>query len=196
MSNNKIRQNYHKFIEFIHNYFDNNVMINIYFEKNQCFLERSRNYLANKINFIENPLNQKLQNNILNQYHNEIVVSFFDSDDITHPQKYEIMDKIFSKQHINGSILHQLSFLNCKETNAYFWWQPKNWKKERNFKLKEKSEFDEYLNHSQHVSNDDVFVYRFHEKQIRKLSLLYKFEMYTDTNITNYDEILIELSRV
>ena len=188
---NAIEQIYYNFIDFIHEYFENNINVNIYFSNNSMYPGQSRNFIANKINeYIENPQNKIIKNDILNEYHNEIVISFFDSDDITVPQKYEIIDHLYSKQHINGSILHRLIYLNCKESNYYFYFELSQYsrKKFRELAIREQSKFNKYFKNisksENNNNNNKQLIKQFHVKQIEKLLKLYKFKEIDIKNVT------------
>lgn len=72
-----------------------------------------RNFLGQKINkYFSNSTHLKQKEEILKTY-KDIIVSFMDGDDITHPQKFEILDHLYSVKQINGTVLHRLYRRDC-----------------------------------------------------------------------------------
>ena len=110
---------YQLFIEFIQTYFNGKVQIFLYFHNDQLHDSQQRNFLTLKINeyFNFNTNGKKESISIHKQYFDNIIVSFFDSDDIIHPQKYEIIDYLYSHKEINGTILHQFYKRLCRGSN-------------------------------------------------------------------------------
>ena len=103
-----------------------------------------RNLLANNIyQFLQNPKNKHIKNGFLNQYHNNIIISYFDIDDIIHPQRFQILDHLYSKIQINGSIIHQSDHIHyCKKSNYL----------QLDEVAKEHMEYEEYFNHLASIS--------------------------------------------
>ena len=102
---------YKYFIKYIEIYYKNKIKIFIYFDDKLYSASYSRNFLSNKIyKFIYN--DNKYNNLSIN---GNIIISFFDADDIPHPQKYEILDYIYSNININGTILHAYRTRYCRK---------------------------------------------------------------------------------
>merc|ERR1712176_1509649 len=60
------------------------------------------------------PTHQQEKQEIVNKYGGDnIIISFIDGDDITHPQKFEILDYLYAHKQINGTILHRLYRRDC-----------------------------------------------------------------------------------
>merc|ERR1712228_1169577 len=62
--------------------------------------------------YFSNSTHLKQKEEILKTY-KDMIVSFMDGDDITHPQKFEILDHLYSVKQINGTVLHRLYRRDC-----------------------------------------------------------------------------------
>ena len=102
---------YKLFTKYIERYFKNKIKIFIYFDDKLHSASYSRNFLSNKINDVFN------NNNNNYSISKPIVVSFIDADDIPHPNKYEILDYIYSNMNINGTIIHQYRCRPCRQVS-------------------------------------------------------------------------------
>ena len=114
---NRHKPLYRAFVDFVDRYFDGEVKIHLFLSDAAMGASEQRNFLARRISeHIEDSVTERRR--IEDRYHGEVVVSMFDGDDLTHPQKFEIMDYLYRRRHINGSVLHKYYLTTCKFSNA------------------------------------------------------------------------------
>eukprot|EP01084_Bolivina_argentea_P132823 234397_1 len=110
---NKDKRLYRWLISYLTKYF--NVNIIIYFNDTLLSESNSRNLLAFKINkFISTHMDPSDKHKILERYRGNIVVSYFDGDDVIHPKRFEQLDQLYANNKINGTVLTSFSSHYCR----------------------------------------------------------------------------------
>eukprot|EP01084_Bolivina_argentea_P254823 428478_1 len=107
----KNKELYYAFISFVQSHFKE-INIFIEFKPNLMNNGQTRNYLIQMI------VNRNIDNNHeLAQKFKNIIVSFIDNDDLSHPQKFEMLDLLYSNTFINGTILVKYISKVCRDYN-------------------------------------------------------------------------------
>lgn len=170
---------YNTFISYLMYKYNPNLKVFIEFKQRVFGASLMRNYLSLMVNeyFTNHPTEKQ---NIL--IHGNLILSYFDFDDMIHPQKFDIIDNIYRNinPNMNGTLLHGYYQKDC-----------------RNYKdQKQMTQFEEYFDKISNIGNEIVikniilYLDEFHYKQCQIMLEWFKFDH------IKYSHNLIEKKRI